>query len=201
MAAAAQPGQPILVLCFNRTLADRISFVLQQRGVDERVQVRTFHAWCQDLVRTYQLAVPVGLKGQVYFAALAEGGRPGDVAVLCRTRALMRPIEAVLRRRGVAHQSMNEDGFRHVDWQASSVKLLTLHSAKGLEFTLVCVAGLQAMPLAEESLDDAVRLLYVAMTRATHQLVLSAHGDSALVQRVREALAAWPREFSALSAP
>ena len=355
MAAAAQPGQPILVLCFNRTLADRISFVLQQRGVDERVQVRTFHAWCQDLVRTYQLAVPAGLKGQAYFAALAqvveravdsgrvpggqytalmideahdfenawlriaagmvdpvsksllvlyddaqsiyqgrrrkfnfasvgidargrtsvlrlnyrntaevlalamrcahnllqdsgpargedepplvspasagrhgaipvliearnaleeaelladrvaaalaEGGRPGEVAVLCRTRALMRPIEAVLRRRGVAHQSMNEDGFRHVDWQASSVKLLTLHSAKGLEFTLVCVAGLQAMPLAEESFDDALRLLYVAMTRATHQLVLSAHGDSAVVQRVREALAAWPHEFSALSAP
>jgi hypothetical protein len=46
LAAAARPDQPVLVLCFNRTLADRIDAQLRQRGVDERVQVRTFHSWC-----------------------------------------------------------------------------------------------------------------------------------------------------------
>jgi superfamily I DNA/RNA helicase len=58
LAAAARPDQPILVLCFNRALADRIDAPLRQRGVDERVQVRTFHSWCQDLVNSYQLYVP-----------------------------------------------------------------------------------------------------------------------------------------------
>jgi len=41
-----------------------------------------------------------------------------------------------------------------------------------------------------------VRLLYVAMTRATRELVLLAHGRSAVVERVREALAAVARQFS-----
>ena len=73
------------------------------------------------------------------------GGTPaGDIAVLCRTKSLMRPIEAALARRGVPLQSMNALAFRRFDWRSPSVKLLTLHSAKGLEFALVCVAGLQA---------------------------------------------------------
>ncbi|MDH5539973.1 MAG: NERD domain-containing protein/DEAD/DEAH box helicase, partial [Rhizobacter sp.] len=71
LAAAARPEQPILVLCFNRALADRIDATLRQRGVDERVQVRTFHAWCQDMVRSYHLDVPRELKGDAYFEALA----------------------------------------------------------------------------------------------------------------------------------
>lgn len=35
-----------------------LSLPLRERGVDERVVVRTFHAWCQDMVRTYQLDKP-----------------------------------------------------------------------------------------------------------------------------------------------
>ena len=92
---------------------------------------------------------------------------------------------------------MNALAFHRFDWRRPSVKLLTMHSAKGLEFGLVFVAGLQALPLRDETVEDAVRLLYVAMTRATRQLVLSAHGPSALVERVREALAAVARQFSA----
>lgn len=72
LAKAVRPDQPILVLCFNRTLADRIDALLRERGVDERVQVRTFHSWCQDMVRSYQLDVPRDLKGDAYFAALAD---------------------------------------------------------------------------------------------------------------------------------
>jgi superfamily I DNA/RNA helicase len=52
----------------------------------------------------------------------------------------------------------------------------------------VFVAGLQALPMRDETLDDAARLLYVAMTRATHELVLSAHGTSPIVERVRVSL-------------
>lgn len=356
LAAAASPGKPILVLCFNRTLADRIDHQLRMRGVDERVLVRTFHAWCQDLVRSYQLDLPQGLKGDAHFDALAgvveravdtgrvpgsqylallidEGhdfqdswlriaarmvmpdtksllvlyddaqsiyqtrrgkfnfasvgieargrtsilrlnyrnttevlalamqcaqrllagrdpeagaeaedddamrlvqpataGRRGpmpvlvraadaadeaqlllerieasvaagvpenEIAVLCRSRAQMRAIEAALLRARVPMQSMNALAFKRFDWRRNSVKLLTLHSAKGLEFRQVFVAGLQALPMKGESEAEALRLLYVAMTRATHELVLSAHGDSAIVQQVRVALRAVQLRFSA----
>jgi hypothetical protein len=350
LAAAARPEQPVLVLCFNRTLADRIAVQLRARGVDERVQVRTFHSWCKDVVDSYQLSVPQTESQQAWYEALArtveralergfvpggqytallideahdfedawlrmatrlvdpntrsllvlyddaqsiyqskrrkfnfasvgieargrtsvlrlnyrntaevlalavqcarsllEGageargedeipvvqpasaGRRGamptlltahdakeeaeliaervqdahasgtpleDIAVLCRAKYLMAPIERALRTRGLAVQSMQAQAFRRFDWSKPSVKLLTLHSAKGLEFPLVFVAGLQAMPMRDESLEEAARLLYVGMTRATHQLVLSAHGHSPIVDRVRHALVEVARSFA-----
>lgn len=350
LAAAARPDRPVLVLCFNRTLADRIDALLRERGVDERVQVRTFHSWCADVVRSYSLHVPevhdadarfrllveaverslatgfvpggqysallvdeahdfedawlrmavrlvdpsrnsllilyddaqsiyqtkrrqfnfasVGIEARGRTSILrlnyrntaevlalaahcaqallrgageargedeiplvqpASAGRRGslpvlieardereeaellaerieaahaagtpldEIAVLCRAKYLMRPIEQALARRRLALQSMNSQAFRRFDWRRPSVKLLTMHSAKGLEFSKVFVPGLQALPMRDESLDEAVRLLYVAMTRATGELVLSAHGGSPVVDRVRESLAAVTRAFA-----
>lgn len=348
LAAAARAEKPILVLCYNRALAQRIDAMLRERGVDERVVVRTFHSWCQDLKRSYQLAVPQGLSDNAYYAALSEtvcrsvetglvpGGQytallideahdfqdswlqmaarmvdassqsllvlyddaqsiyqkkrkkfnfaslgiqaqgrtsvlrlnyrntaevlalamhcaqgllaeraesdeamrtvhpasagrrgplpvlietsgqqqegqavaehlaealadglaPADVVVLARTRYQLAGIAAALRRRGIECRSMSDQGQR-MDWAAPCVKLLTMHSAKGLEFPLVYVAGLQVMPLKEEPMEEEVRLLYVAMTRATQRLVLSAAGPSPMLHRVRNSLEAVRAHFTA----
>lgn len=350
LAAAARADRPVLVLCFNRSLADRIAAQLRERGVDERVQVRTFHGWCKDVVDSYQLDVPwvpdkqaqlqqmvgiversletgfvpggqycallvdeahdfedawlrmavrlvdpatnsllvlyddaqsiyqkrrrrftmasVGIQAQgrtsilklnyrntaevlslaVQFAQnLLQGGREeldeqggiplvqpasagrrgavpllvdaaspreeaqwvadrvsdrvasglaaSDIAILARTKALLQPLEQALARRKVPLQSMASQSIRSFDWSAPSVKLLTLHSAKGLEFPVVHIAGLQAMPLKDETLDDAARLLYVGMTRATQELTLSCNGPSLIVGRVRTALEAVRRQW------
>jgi hypothetical protein len=347
LAAAAQPGKPILILCYNRSLAGRIDAVLRQRGVDERVQVRTFHAWCEDMVRSYQVDVPGSRsRDDAYYAALvkaveraletgqvpsgqylallvdeahdfeedwlrlctrlvdpltksllvmyddaqsiyqkkrrsrftfagvgieaqgrrtqilklnyrntreilglavrcadallqaddetsdtatvmptsagrcgpapvlirarsaheeaelvaqriasllADGSLPDEVAVLCRSKYLMAPIERALQACRVPCQSMNAEGFRRFDWRKPSVRLVTLHSAKGLEFSHVFVAGLQAMPHKGVNLEEEVRLLYVGMTRATQTLTLSATGRSLMVDRVASALEAVAR--------
>ena len=67
------------------------------------------------------------------------------------------------------------------DPRADAVTLMTIHAAKGLEFPVVFICGLDQdlMPFAhknqgEEALQEERRLVYVAMTRARHQLVLSA---------------------------
>jgi superfamily I DNA/RNA helicase len=109
----------------------------------------------------------------------------------------MRPIEQALSRRRIAWQSMNAQPVSRFDWKKPSVKLLTMHSAKGLEFPFVFVAGLQALPVKNEPIDDELRLLYVAMTRATRELTLSAHRSSAVVERVRQSLDAVTRQFQA----
>lgn len=54
--AIAREGKPVLVLCYNKNLAERIELMLRLKGVGRNVQVSTFHAWALDLVRTYQLA-------------------------------------------------------------------------------------------------------------------------------------------------
>lgn len=67
------------------------------------------------------------------------------------------------------------------DSKANAVSLLTLHSAKGLEFPVVFIAGLEEglFPLSrqmstEEDLEEERRLFYVGATRAEQKLYLSA---------------------------
>jgi DNA helicase-2/ATP-dependent DNA helicase PcrA len=60
-----------------------------------------------------------------------------------------------------------------------SVQLMTLHSAKGLEFPLVFLCGLEEdlfphrMALQDNGLEEERRLCYVGVTRAMRQLYLS----------------------------
>jgi superfamily I DNA/RNA helicase len=65
-----------------------------------------------------------------------------------------------------------------------SVKLMTPHSSKGLQFRVVIIGGLGFWPYHSET--DEARLLYVAMTRATHQLVMTSCKPSAFSERVKK---------------
>jgi DNA helicase-2/ATP-dependent DNA helicase PcrA len=64
--------------------------------------------------------------------------------------------------------------------ERAAVSLMTIHSAKGLEFPVVFVVGLEEglfphsrSMLTQEELEEERRLFYVAMTRAQDQLYLS----------------------------
>ena len=77
-----------------------------------------------------------------------------------------------------------EAGETQSDQLADGVQLMTLHSAKGLEFPIVFIAGVEDGLFPHSmSLDDPVRLeeerrlCYVGMTRAMHHLYLT-HAES-----------------------
>jgi DNA helicase II / ATP-dependent DNA helicase PcrA len=66
------------------------------------------------------------------------------------------------------------------DDRSNAVTLMTLHSAKGLEFPVVFIAGLEEglLPIynsyvEQKDLEEERRLLYVGMTRAMEKLFLS----------------------------
>lgn len=65
-------------------------------------------------------------------------------------------------------------------WEIEAIKLMTVHSSKGLEFPIVFVVGLEdyIFPLANammepKTLEEERRLMYVAVTRAKDILFLS----------------------------
>ncbi|MEE4239000.1 MAG: 3'-5' exonuclease, partial [Anderseniella sp.] len=53
-----------------------------------------------------------------------------------------------------------------------TVKLITFHSSKGLEFPLVAIPGVSFSGGEAKAVQDEARLLYVAMTRATKELLV-----------------------------
>lgn len=91
LAAAATVEHPVLVLCYNRALADRLDMLIRQRPVGERVQVRTFHRWCQELARRHGLDVAAAPGSEAFYAelprvvaqALADGRIPSGAAAPC----------------------------------------------------------------------------------------------------------------------
>lgn len=70
---------------------------------------------------------------------------------------------------------------------ADSVKVVPMHSSKGLEFPVVAVTGLGEMDTHEEKLAEETRLLYVAMTRAMDELIITGSPNAPFLQRIQHA--------------
>ena len=114
-------------------------------------------------------------------AAAARRAEGADAAALAEARGWLLALavsprvagEEALFREQVALST--EADFR--DARADRVSLLTMHAAKGLEFAVVFVVGMEAglVPYGAGDAPDAEerRLFYVAMTRARDRLFLS----------------------------
>jgi superfamily I DNA/RNA helicase len=336
-------SKPILVLCYNVALAARLKHMMDERGLGQKVSVRSFHGWCQDQLRHFHVPTPqaereeyfdrlvetviVGVdRGRIpraqYGAVLIDeghdfqpewlklvaqmvdpetnsllvlyddaqsinqsksrlkfsfaevgiqargrttvlkmnyrntqeimgvacrfawgvlsekeadddgiplvapesAGRHGDLPKLERFANEKAELDFIVREarrqheKGVAWKDMavlyrmNYQGERiasflgaekipfsvfgpgpdkrRFDPAEDSIKLITFHSSKGLEFPVVFIPFLEAMPHMKDDVPGEAKLLYVAMTRAMDRLFLTHHGESPFVADVRGALAA-----------
>jgi superfamily I DNA/RNA helicase len=118
---------------------------------------------------------------------LAHGRGPGDIAVLARYRRDLEGIRAALAAAGIACSPAKGERRREAP-AGGEVTLTTFHSSKGLEFPCVFIVGLDRIEEGEANRVEELRLLYVAMTRATHSLVLAGVGASRLTRHVEQAL-------------
>lgn len=94
-----------------------------------------------------------------------------DMAVLYRHYdPVCKAVRAELRRAGIPNTWKDDVSFgEHQD----TVKLLPFHSSKGLEYPIVVIPGAGLLPKTDEATEEEARLLYVAMTRATSQLIVT----------------------------
>ncbi|MBD2057812.1 NERD domain-containing protein [Oculatella sp. FACHB-28] len=346
---AKQSGKPILVLCFNVTLAAKLRSMLHEKGVGDRVTVRHFHGWCSDLLQQHGIAkpsynqfqgdeyvrelvervikavdsgkIPAGQYGAVLIdeghdfrpewlkltaqmvdpktssflllyddaqnlygekrakkfsfkscgiqaqgrttvfkinyrntaevltvayqfareAMLPTDGQEEDTPMLVKPESSMRhganpilirlpnfkqEIDYLAERSQQFHERgtlwnemaivyrskfmgdricsrlkqaqipvewVNENGnSRDFKPTEQSIKLITMHSSKGLEFPVVFIPGVGYLPSQYSTPEEEARLLYVAMTRAIDQLVLTCDRESEFVKRVEVALQTVP---------
>jgi len=104
---------------------------------------------------------------------VAEAGTPGAVPD-AETGEIMSPLVAFL-----THASL-EAGDNQAQAGQDAVQLMTVHSAKGLEFDAVFITGLEEGLFPHENsmsdhdgIEEERRLMYVAITRARQKLSLS----------------------------
>ena len=106
-----------------------------------------------------------------------------EMCVLYRHGFQGKPLYEALQAAGVPCWWLgNAKTKKQFNLREDCVKLMTMHSSKGLEFPLVVISGVGFMPQTEHDEQAEAKLLYVAMTRATEKLLLTYHQDSAFTQ-------------------
>ena len=127
-------------------------------------------------------------------------GRPySDMAVLFRNQWEGEKLHEALQRTGIPSRLADNTGKHTLFVVEDSVKLVTMHSSKGLEFPFVIIPGLGSLPKPGQSEADEARLLYVAMTRATEHLLLIHHADSVFSKRIRDSINEVQGQLNAVS--
>jgi len=91
MQLAREMSKPILVLCYNKTLAARLEQLIGERGLGEKVQVYNFHKWCRKMLVAYHEPLPPG-SGKAFIEALP----PAVIAGVDRGRIPRAQYGAVL---------------------------------------------------------------------------------------------------------
>jgi len=124
------------------------------------------------------------------YTLLNKQGRPWkDMAVIYRMHFIGEELAKALREAGIPVEWLGEAGRRSYRPADDTVKVMTMHSSKGLEFPIVAIPGLGFLPGPDRDLQEEARLLYVGMTRAMDQLIMTCHKESPFVGRLNKARA------------
>jgi superfamily I DNA/RNA helicase len=111
-----------------------------------------------------------------------QGHGWGDMAVLCRHHHEIEQCAAALQLRRLPYQVRRSAGS--YDPMADTIKVMTMHVSKGLEFPVVALVGVGGMPGEKHEESEEARLFYVAATRATHALYITLSGEGEFGRRL-----------------
>ncbi|WP_439114473.1 3'-5' exonuclease [Hydrogenophaga sp.] len=134
------------------------------------------------IIRLPTLREEVAQVAELLASAHREGHAWGDMAILCRHHSEMDMCAEFLRKRKLPHQ-LRRNSSSVFDPAHDSIKVMTLHVSKGLEFPVVALVGAGRMPAEGEDEREEARLFYVGATRATQRLVIGASGGGRFTQR------------------
>lgn len=114
-----------------------------------------------------------------------EGSAWKDIAVLCHTKVLIEKLGKLFAEHGIPATCVNTGTAKSsLDVDADTVKIITIKSSKGLEFPVVVMPGLgEARPRSMTAGEEA-KLLYVGMTRAMTQLIVSGRASAPLMEKL-----------------
>jgi len=155
----------------HNTLPETVEYVIQHSGL---IQHYLSEREGQDRVENLQELINAAT------AFVAEEGYGQDVQAATPPGEDQAGVEDISPLAGfLAHASL-EAGDNQAEAGQDAIQLMTVHSAKGLEFSAVFMTGLEEGLFPHENsisephgLEEERRLMYVAITRAKERLYLS----------------------------
>lgn len=115
---------------------------------------------------------------------LHQAGTPWrEMAVFYTTPFVAQAVKDALDHANIPVDWLKDSRSKLFNPRLDSVRLMTAHSSKGLQYRVVIVAGAGFLPYRSEH-EDA-RVMYVALTRATHELIITTSKTSTFSQRLK----------------
>lgn len=120
----------------------------------------------QELLRQHRTGTPWGEMGVFYTAPFVG-----------------KAVKEALDHANIPVDWLKDSISKNFNPRLDSVRLMTAHSSKGLQYQVVVVAGAGFLPYRSER-DDA-KVMYVALTRATRELIITTSKTSSFSQRLK----------------
>lgn len=115
----------------------------------------------------------------------AAGKSWRDIGVVYRSKSTGLRLAKALGSAGIPYLLTHDKASKaKYSIEEDRINLLTMHSSKGLEFPTVIVAGVGENAFDKEEQEHEVRLLYIAMTRAMEQLLITACSSNELTEQL-----------------
>ncbi|WP_223278493.1 DEAD/DEAH box helicase [Nostoc sp. 'Peltigera membranacea cyanobiont' 232] len=112
-----------------------------------------------------------------------------EIAIIYRSNFMGDRIYNDFQQAQIPIEWVNADSdSRNYHPDEQSIKLITMYSSKGLEFPVVFIPGIGYMPHQYNTPEEEARLLYVAMTRAIEQLIMTCDRSSEFTSRLETVL-------------
>ena len=101
-------------------------------------------------------------------------------------------LEAALEKQGILSQWMSESyrSKKAYDITTNRVTISTIHSAKGLDYSVVFLLGLDYLTPKGWTEEQIANLIYVGITRARFKLIIPYVNRTTLIEKLERALVA-----------
>lgn len=161
----------------NYRLPKTVAKVVQYVGVD-------LDGFDIDTYRSKETAIPRFVRYNDFesqvdaIAKMINVGNVDDVGILVPHNEDVKKVHDLLKQKNINHELKYDDkidfrnSINNLDFTTDNPKIMTYHSAKGLQFGTVFLPGVE-----EKTEDSERKALYVAMTRTYRNLYVMYSGD------------------------
>lgn len=180
------------VWIFSAFLLEEKASYVQESG--ERVRFSTKGGYDPLLIECKNIITQIDKAVEIVKTMITQKFSPRNVLILYRQKTYKRVqvVKQVQQRLAAANIpcswiAQDSGAKRTFDWNEESVKISTVHSAKGMDSPVVIILGAEMFDGGAniEQQEDETRLMYVALTRARELLVILYTGDGGMVPKLQ----------------
>lgn len=170
-------------------LKEKASYI---RENPERVRFSTKGGYDPLLIECKDIYAQIEKAIEIIKSSLKEGYAAKNTLILYRHKKvgkkdIVGQLKKRLKQEGIPFDWISEDKLakRSFDWEADTVKISTIHSAKGMDSPVVIILGAETFSdeLSQGEYDE-LKVMYVALTRAREFLVVLYSGNGGLVPQL-----------------